>query len=122
MLKLHIKKELIIVEHSQIILNVIAEKNISAYKIAKNTGISESLFSKWKINPTSDISSNNLCKIADYLDCSVDYLLGRTDVPEVNKKESNVINIAPKKEFVGEVAAFGGGTISKPKKKKTQHT
>ena len=26
-----------------------------------------------------------MCKIADYLDCSVDYLLGRTDNPEVNK-------------------------------------
>jgi transcriptional regulator with XRE-family HTH domain len=24
-------------------------------------------------------------KIADYLDCSVDYLLGRTDKPEVNR-------------------------------------
>lgn len=24
-------------------------------------------------------------KIADYLDCSVDYLLGRTDNPEINK-------------------------------------
>jgi transcriptional regulator with XRE-family HTH domain len=23
--------------------------------------------------------------LADYLDCSVDYLLGRTDVPEVNR-------------------------------------
>ncbi len=26
----------------------------------------------------------NLTKIADYLDCSVDYLLGRTDYPEIN--------------------------------------
>lgn len=26
-----------------------------------------------------------ITKIADYLDCSVDYLLGRTDKPEVNK-------------------------------------
>ena len=26
-----------------------------------------------------------LAKIADYLDCSVDYLLGRTDNPEINK-------------------------------------
>lgn len=25
-----------------------------------------------------------IAKIADYLDCSVDYLIGRTDVPEVN--------------------------------------
>ena len=24
-------------------------------------------------------------RIADYLDCSVDYLLGRTDNPDVNK-------------------------------------
>lgn len=29
--------------------------------------------------------SENLAKIADYLDCSVDYLLGRTDKPEVNR-------------------------------------
>ena len=28
-----------------------------------------------------------IIKIADYLDCSVDYLLGRTDVVEVNKGE-----------------------------------
>lgn len=31
------------------------------------------------------IASDSLAKIADYLDCSVDYLLGRTDKPEVNK-------------------------------------
>jgi len=27
----------------------------------------------------------SIVKIADYLDCSVDYLLGRTDKPEVNR-------------------------------------
>lgn len=32
-----------------------------------------------------NISAINLAKIADYLDCSVDYLLGRTENPEVNK-------------------------------------
>jgi len=32
-----------------------------------------------------NITAINLAKIADYLDCSVDYLLGRTDVPEVNR-------------------------------------
>ncbi len=31
------------------------------------------------------MSSINLAKIADYLGCSVDYLLGRTDKPEINK-------------------------------------
>ena len=29
-------------------------------------------------------SGDKLARIADYLDCSVDYLLGRTDNPEVN--------------------------------------
>lgn len=71
--------------HSQMILNIFQEKGLSAYKVSKETGISESLFSKWKNNPTSEISSKNLVKLADYLDCSVDYLLGRTDKPEVNR-------------------------------------
>ncbi len=31
------------------------------------------------------LASDSLARIADYLDCSVDYLLGRTDKPEVNK-------------------------------------
>lgn len=31
------------------------------------------------------LSSFSLAKIADYLDCSVDYLLGRTDKPEINR-------------------------------------
>lgn len=30
-------------------------------------------------------SCDKMKKIADYLDCSVDYLLGRTDNPEVNR-------------------------------------
>ncbi len=31
------------------------------------------------------IAHDSLAKIADYLDCSVDYLLGRTDNPEINR-------------------------------------
>lgn len=38
-----------------------------------------------KISNGSDILTLNFARIADYLDCSVDYLLGRTDNPEVNK-------------------------------------
>ena len=32
---------------------------------------------------------DKLSRIADYLDCSVDYLLGRTDNPEVNRKKED---------------------------------
>lgn len=38
-----------------------------------------------KISKGTDILTLNFAKIADYLDCSVDYLLGRTDNPEVNR-------------------------------------
>ncbi len=33
----------------------------------------------------NDMLSKNLAKIADYLGCSVDYLLCRTDNPEINR-------------------------------------
>ena len=33
----------------------------------------------------SMLRGDSLARIADYLDCSVDYLLGRTDKPEVNR-------------------------------------
>lgn len=38
-----------------------------------------------QITDKKGLSSFPLARIADYLDCSVDYLLGRTDNPEVNK-------------------------------------
>lgn len=38
-----------------------------------------------KMAKGTDILTQNFAKIADYLDCSVDYLLGRTDNPEINK-------------------------------------
>lgn len=37
-----------------------------------------------QINNTKGMASFSLAKIADYLDCSVDYLLGRTDNPTVS--------------------------------------
>lgn len=72
-------------EHTERILRIMEERKITGYKLAKVTGISESLFSKWRETPSSKVSSGNPVLIADYLDCSVDYLLGRTERPEVNK-------------------------------------
>ena len=68
-------------EHSEIILKIIEDRGITPYRMAKDTGISNSLFTEWKRKPTSKIYSGNLVLIADYLNCSVDYLLGRTDYP-----------------------------------------
>ena len=51
--------------------------------IAKELGLSNATATKWKNGAIPN--GETLAKIADYLDCSVDYLLGRTDNPEVNR-------------------------------------
>ena len=73
-------------EHSERILKIIQERGFTPYRISKSTGIPQSVFSEWKRKPTSKIYSGNLVLIADYLGCSVDYLLGRTEDPEVHQK------------------------------------
>lgn len=42
-----------------------------------------------------EISSFSLAKIADYLDCSVDYLLCRTENPNAHKTHVNDVAINP---------------------------
>ena len=64
----------------------IAEKGLSAKIVSNDTGISTGNLSDWK-NGRCLPGAANLEILADYLDCSVDYLLGRTDVPEVNRKK-----------------------------------
>lgn len=68
-------------EHSDRILQIINERGLTTYRVARETGLTNSMFSLWKKKPTSKIYSGNLVLIADYLNCSVDYLLGRTDDP-----------------------------------------
>ena len=70
-------------EHTERILSILEERKVTGYRLSKEIGISDSLFSKWRAKPTSKVSSDILVAIADYLDCSVDYLLGRTEDPEL---------------------------------------
>ena len=69
---------------SQCLTRIMEERGLSAYRVDKDTGISDSLLGYYRAG-IKDPSSKNLCKLADYFECSVDYLLGRTDNPEVNK-------------------------------------
>ena len=69
---------------TEIFIEILQKNNITPYQVAKNTGISQGLMGEYKKGiklPTIP----NLIKIADYLDCSVDYLLGRTDNPNSHK-------------------------------------
>lgn len=54
---------------------VMSEKKVSRYELVKNTRIYDSYFSNWKKG--ADIHILTLVLLADYLDCSIDYLIGR---------------------------------------------
>lgn len=63
---------------------VAKQKKISILDMLRECGLSKNTLSSM-LSGGSTPKSENLAKIADYLGCSVDYLLGRTDNPEVNK-------------------------------------
>lgn len=67
-----------------IFVQVLQARNITAYKLSKDTGITQGMISYWK-NGERMPSAENLITLADYLDCSIDYLLGRTNNPNVNR-------------------------------------
>lgn len=61
-----------------IIQEILDSKNIKPSKMAADLGFSSGLFSQWK-SGKQKVSLEKIVNIADYFDCSVDYLLGRTD-------------------------------------------
>ncbi|TGY90893.1 XRE family transcriptional regulator, partial [Petralouisia muris] len=65
---------------TEIFVQLLQEKNLTAYKVAKETSISQGLMNEYK-NGIKLPTLQNVVKIADCLDCSIDYLLGRTDNP-----------------------------------------
>lgn len=66
--------------------------------------------------------SENLAKIADYLNCSVDYLLGRTNNPEINKNEPIAAEAQQSPFDYAEIAAEGGTITRGPLRKKPETT
>ena len=58
-------------------------KKIPLKKILEDCNLGSNTFSHMLHGKA--IAFDSLAYIADYLDCSVDYFLGRTDNPEVNR-------------------------------------
>lgn len=71
-----------------IFVKYLQERNISAYKLSKETGISQGLISDYK-NGVKKPTTENLVKIADFFKCSIDSLLGRDGA---NEMEIQLIN------------------------------
>lgn len=71
-------------ELANIIKKIAKSKKVAVGKMLSDCGLS--------INTLSSMQAGGyyprleaIVKIADYLDCSIDFLTGRTDVPEVNR-------------------------------------
>lgn len=58
--------------------------NVSVASVLQNVGIKDKNFIN-KIENGTNVGYINIVKIADYLECSVDYLLGRTDEIALNQ-------------------------------------
>lgn len=61
--------------------NLCIEAGTKPNAIRDKIGVSSGVITKWK-NEQGLPSGESLKRIADHLDCSVDYLLGRTDNPK----------------------------------------
>ena len=69
---------------------ILLEKSgVTAYKVAKETNISQGLMREYQKGIKTP-SSQNIIKIADYFGCSIDYLLGRTDSPTAINSHNTV--------------------------------
>lgn len=68
---------------SQKIRTTAKSKSVAINAMLSDLGLGINTLSH--LNHGKAIAFDSLARIADYLDCSVDYLLGRTDNPEVNR-------------------------------------
>ncbi len=64
-----------------VFVKLLQERNISTYKVAKETNIAQSVFSSWK-NGISAPKTDKLQKIADYFGVSIEYLMTGEDLLE----------------------------------------
>lgn len=91
-------------------------RNASVKELLENVGLGFNTMSNMK---KSMPKADNLARIADYLNCSVDYLLGRTDNPEINIIKPEIPNIPVQTHIINtrlinyyyRVASAGTGLI-----------
>ena len=63
-------------------------KNITQTRLSVEIEVSQEIFAHYEIGGSKP-NVENLIKIADYFNCSTDYLLNRTNNPKINKDLKN---------------------------------
>lgn len=70
----------------EIFEQLLQKNGVTAYKVSKETGVTQSTLSDWK-RGRSTPKSDNMKKIADYFGVSVDYLMTGKDEPKQKAPE-----------------------------------
>lgn len=60
------------------------DNDISIKKISMDLGLHRDVYSRYE-KGVRDFPIDILIKIANYYNCSIDYLVGRTDIKEINR-------------------------------------
>ena len=66
------------------------QKNLTQIALQMQTGIDQALLSKFE-NGTRIPPTETLMLLADFYDVSMDYIMGRTSIPEINNNKQNNI-------------------------------
>ena len=88
------------------ILPLLKSQGLSKNKFLSIVGLNKSIFDNMKKGQIPSV--DKIHTIADYLGCSVDYLLGRTDVVEVNRGVRIIVDDG--KTITPYMAAYDGST------------
>lgn len=77
-----------------------SNKKIKMTQLLKELQLSKSAISRWRsgVLPNGEI----LIKIADFFECSIDYLVGRTDDPTWRKATKNTAKVITKSPILSE--------------------
>lgn len=72
----------------EIFEKLLKEKNVSAYRVSKETGIPTSSLTDWK-KKRSKPKFDNLKKLADYFGVTIEYLIGESDIKTVKPEKKD---------------------------------
>lgn len=73
---------------------LLEQKNVSAYKVAKDLGFSSGMFSNWKAGRATP-KQDKIQKIADYFNVPISYFYGEQPVYDVAAGEGRINDVSP---------------------------